>query len=360
MSNLPIAYFVSSHGYGHATRASAVMAAFHEIYSQTRFELFTQTPRWLFAESLSQPFGYHELLTDIGLAQQTAMQEDLPETCRRLAEFIPFEVSYIDQLVNQLRQLRCRLVICDIAPLGIAVAQAAGLSSVLIENFTWDWIYEGYLSTEPCLAAHATYFHNLFQQASYHLQTEPVCNPHPTAMTVKPVSRKIRASAAETRQQLQIPPSAKLVLMTMGGIAWEQPFINQLADQSAFQVVVAGQSRTERRGNLLLLDRASGLYHPDLINAADVVIGKLGYSTLAEVYQTGVPYGYLVRQQFRESPPLVDFIKATMSGVQLSETEFNNGQWLERLPDLLALPRLQRDYENGADTIAKFMHSILS
>lgn len=359
MSNLTIAYFVSSHGYGHATRACAVMVALQAAHPQTRFEIFTQIPHWLFAESLSQPFGYHELLTDIGLAQQTAMQEDLPETCRRLAQFIPFEASHLDQLARQLRQLRCRLVVCDIAPLGIAVAKAARLPSILIENFTWDWIYEGYLPTEPCLAAHAAYFHNLFQQARYHIQTEPVCNPHPTAMTVKPVSRKIRATAAEIRQQLQIPQSAKLVLLTMGGIAWEQPFINQLADQSAYQVVVAGQSQTERRGNLLLLDRASGLHHPDLINAADAVIGKLGYSTLAEIYQAGVPYGYLARPQFRESPPLVEFVAREMQGLSLSETDLSSGRWLERLPDLLALPRLKRDYENGADTVARFIASII-
>ena len=37
-----------------------------------------------------------------------------------------------------------RLVVSDAPPLGCAAAAAAGIPSVVITNFTWDWIYEGY------------------------------------------------------------------------------------------------------------------------------------------------------------------------------------------------------------------------
>jgi hypothetical protein len=66
-----IAYFITPHGYGHAARASAVMAAVHQINAAVRFEIFTQVPEWFFQDSLSGPYGHHALLTDIGLAQKT-------------------------------------------------------------------------------------------------------------------------------------------------------------------------------------------------------------------------------------------------------------------------------------------------
>ena len=117
-----IAYFISPHGYGHAARASAVMQALHELDSKIRFEIFTKVPRWFFEQSLVGAFGYHSLLTDIGLAQKTPLLEDLPETIRRLEKLLPFEASHMAELAHLLHRLECQLVICDIAAMGIAVA----------------------------------------------------------------------------------------------------------------------------------------------------------------------------------------------------------------------------------------------
>ena len=86
-TNRRIAYFISPHGYGHAARAAGVMAALAELDPAVRFEIFTLVPDWFFSVSLSTPFGYHAHLTDIGMAQETALQENVPETVRRLADF---------------------------------------------------------------------------------------------------------------------------------------------------------------------------------------------------------------------------------------------------------------------------------
>ena len=134
-----IAYFITPHGYGHAARASAVMAAIQQSDSAIRFEIFTQVPRWFFQDSLSGPFGYHPILTDIGLVQKTSLAEDMPETVKRLDAFLPFDAGSIQDLAKQINQLECQLVLCDIAPMGIAVAGEVSIPSVLIENFTWEY-----------------------------------------------------------------------------------------------------------------------------------------------------------------------------------------------------------------------------
>ena len=68
-----IAYFISPHGYGHAARAAGVMEAVHELNPSIRFEIFTKVPSWFFDDSSSGNFGYHSLLTDIGLVQRTPL-----------------------------------------------------------------------------------------------------------------------------------------------------------------------------------------------------------------------------------------------------------------------------------------------
>jgi len=352
-----IAYFISSHGYGHAARASAVMAALHELEPELRFEIFTQVPEWFFHDSLSGPFGYHSLLTDIGLAQKNSLVEDLPATVQRLQKFLPFDAPRLDRLAGQVRALNCRLILCDIAPLGIAAGQAAGLPAVLIENFTWDWIYQGYLPQEERLTGPIAYLQQVFGAANARIQTEPVCQPVARAdLSVPPISRRVRTPAGRVRARLGLAEQARVVLITMGGVAWEYTFLEQLQEQvGVYFLVPNGSRQVERHGNLILFPGDSDFYHPDLINAADLVIGKAGYSTIAEVYQAGVPLGYVARSRFRESPVLVDYIQTHMHGLPISESEFANGRWLARLPALLAMPRLSRDDTAGAKQVARFV-----
>lgn len=336
------------------------MAAMQEIDPSIRFEIFTHVPCWFFQTSLAGAFGYHALLTDIGLVQKTSLLADLPATLQRLDDFLPFERCTIADLAGQLHTLECALVMCDIAPMGIAVAKEAGIPSILIENFTWDWIYQEYTAGSNGIVKYINYLQALFTTADYHIQTEPVCVPRSADLTTQPVSRKCTTSAVEIRTQLAIPHEAHVVLLTMGGIPAQYTFLPQLAEQQGiFFVVPGGSSSVQTRGNILLLPQQTPVFHPDLVNACDAVVGKAGYSTVAEVYHAGIPFGYIARQDFRESPVLVTYMAQHMQGIAIPETSFHHGNWLARLPELLALPRQHRSGPNGADQAARFTYQLL-
>lgn len=362
-----IAYFVSPHGFGHAARASAVMAATLQLDPELRFEILTQVPRWFFQDSLGAPFGYHALLTDIGLVQKTPLAEDLNQTVKRLDEFLPFDAALIQSVAKLLNELGCQLVICDIAPMGIAVASHAGIPSLLIENFTWDWIYDGYVKHEPDLGPHIAYLRELFNAANYRVQTEPVCHYRDADLNTPPVGRKARTPPEQIRHQLGIPHQAQVVMVTMGGIPWQYTFLEQLADQAnAYFILPGADQETQLRhisttpsSGLVLLPRHSSYFHPDLVNASDAIIGKVGYSTLAEAYHAGVPFGYIARPRFRESQVLATFIEHHMSGLAIPENQFHNGGWISSVTDLLALPRFGRPDSHGADQVARFIRQIL-
>jgi hypothetical protein len=358
-----IAYFITPHGYGHAARSVAIMAALNELEANIQFEIFTRVPAWVFEDSLNFSFGFHRVLTDIGLAQKNSLVEDLPETLERLAQFLPFEPALVNELADQVNRLGCQAIMCDISPLGIAVAKAASLPAVLIENFTWDWIYAGYLSSEPRLAPYISDLQGWFASADYHIQTRPMCLPQSVDLTTAPVSRKYQTPAGETRRRLGLPLEANVILLTMGGILWDfNTFFEQLAGQPDIYFIIPGGSErfTRRRANLVLLPHHSEFYHPDLVNAADAVIGKLGYSTLAEVYHTGLPFGYIPRPGFRESEVLAHYVDQQMSGLAITAAQFESGAWLSQLTELLALPRIERAEPNGADEAAYFIAGLLA
>ncbi|MEJ2588529.1 MAG: hypothetical protein P8165_13300 [Deltaproteobacteria bacterium] len=85
----------------------------------------------------------------------------------------------------------------------------------------------------------------------------------------------------------------------------------------------------------------------------------MGYSTLAEVYQAGVPFGFIKRTDFRESDILADYIRQHMCGVAISEASFRSGDWEKTMEHLLSFSPMERKRPNGATRVADFVCDIL-
>jgi hypothetical protein len=356
-----LAYFVSPHGFGHAARATAVMGTLLVRRPDAHFDLFTLTPEWFFADSIGRGYSYHSLCTDVGLVQLTPMRADLDETARRLDRFLPFDTRQLAQVADRLKSDDVRLVLCDISPLGLAVARTAGLPSILIENFTWDWIYAEYFDQVPGLRAHADALRREFGSATYRVQTAPFCGVWDGKLRTSPVARVPRTTADAVRRQLELPPGARYAVITMGGVDRQYHFLNRLARYpDVWFVVPGGADRQVRRDNLVLLPYRSPVYHPDLVAGSDAVIGKLGYSTLAEAYHAGAPLGFVRRPGFRESEVLAAYAQAHMPTIEVPEAEFESGDWEAFLPELLTRSRHEPGRPNGADEIAAFVDSLLA
>ena len=355
-----VAYFVSAHGFGHATRASAVMAAAHEQDPSICFELFTAAPEFVFRDLLSGPYVYHHAITDIGLVQRSALVEDPLATLALLDDFLPFDEFLVRSWADWLGRLECELVVCDIAPLGLAVAEVAGLPSVLIENFTWDFIYRAYLDETPGLARHADYLAGLFAKARYRLQAIPFCVPAQQAdARLHPIGRRPMTGVDATRAALGLIAGERLVLVTLGGVP-EQPPLPPGEPQTGVVYALAGAAEVMRReGPWLRLPHHSPVYYPDMLAASDAVIAKLGYSTLAEAYHVGVPLGYLPRARFPESPILAAFAEQEMPAMALSAEVFLAGDWLPAANQLLTMAPRRRHSQNGADRAAEFILDLL-
>ncbi len=359
--SLTLAYFISPHGFGHAARASAVMSALQERSPEMRFEIFTTVPRWFFEESLTGPFSYHTLLTDVGLVQEGPLCANLPKTVAFLDEFLPFDPLQMEDLAEKLNRLKCAMVLCDISPMGITVAREAELPSVLVENFTWDWVYREYVLEEKGFKPHMAHLEALFFSADFHIQTAPACSEETVHLTTGPVSRKARKTRSKVREDLIIPEEAPLVLITMGGIPKDHRFITRLANQKEIFYVAPGAGTGFRVSeNVILLPHHSDFFHPDLVHAADAVVGKVGYSTLAEVYHARVPFGYIKRARFKESEILSRYITRHMAGCSIDEKVFETGDWIMRVPELLNMPTVPVEEPNGAGRAADFVLKLLN
>jgi len=357
-----MAVFVTPHGFGHACRAAAVMEELRRLDNNLRFELFTTSPPDIFSVSVGNNFGYHRIKSDVGVVQLTPLLEDLNATCEQLGLMLPFQRSLVGELAERIRSFKCRLVLCDISPLGLQVAEAANIPSVLVENFTWDWVYEGYLPDAPCLRPFIDQLAAIYRKASLRIQTPPLCRAVENSIYVEPISRAIRTDRKTVRRQLGVAESANMVVVSLGGVPDSHMFLDSLPPSLDAHLVVTG---TERKNcnihpHVTLLPPHSSFFHPDLLGAADALVGKAGYSTVAEVWQCGLPFGCIQRPHSPEADVLEAFISSELMSIEISPEEYADGSWLHRLPELLAMDRRQSARVNGSTAAAKHIAELLN
>lgn len=334
-----IAFFVTPHGFGHAARSAAVVAALRDRLSSIEVELWTTVPKWFFEESLGFPFTYREFSCDVGLVQKSPVTEDLPATVAALDRMWSGEEgkARTSGVASELVASGTDLVLCDISPLGLAAANEAGLPSVLLENFTWDWIYEPLAEFEPRFAPWIPFLAERFATADLRLQLEPVCLRAAGSVAVPPIARAPRQAREAVRARLAVPDGGALVLVSMGGIRHRLENVAPLFESSGATFALLGSSeREEANRNVRLLPHHSPIYHPDLMAAADLVVGKLGYSTVAEAVTSGTRMLYVPRPSFRESAVLERYVGERLPAAAISWEELGSGTFAARTAGLLA------------------------
>lgn len=334
-----------------------MLAALREARPEVEVTLWTSVPRWFFEESLRFPFAYRELVCDVGLVQRNAIEEDLPATVGRLEEFWTEARNGSLQrrtLAEALLESGADAVLCDISPLGLVLAREAGLPSILLENFTWDWIYEGLIPFEHRFAPWVERLRERFALAGLHVQAVPVCSVAAGAITVPPIARRPRSVPAAVRARLGIAARSAMVLVSFGGVEGALSNPRSWRIPAGVEIVVPGGAVSEERiGRLVLLPHHTPLYHPDLVAASDLVVGKLGYSTVAEAVAAGTRLAYLPRPAFREHAVLAEFVRRRLPTLELERAAFASGAWLAELPALLAAPRPAPPSEDGAALAAR-------
>lgn len=356
-----IAFAVSSHGFGHAARVSAIIEALLAREPATRIEIFTAVPPWFFTDWLpasgppaSGPpaaahLRVHPVHVDVGLAQKSPFAIDLEASVAQVRALVDRAPGLIERLAAHLTAFGADLMVADIAPIALESARRAGVPSVLVENFTWSDIYTGLDPSDDDLTELGQTFEAWTETATLRIQVTPCLGSWPGALEVPVVGRRSRQPASATRAKLGIPIDAEVVLVTMGGIPWrgisDRPSGPEHADPDApFWIMAADVAAVTTRGNVVLLPHRSGFFHPDLVTASNVVVAKLGYSTLAEVAIAGRALAYVPRPGFPESPMLEAWAQSNLTTARIAPEDFDASS---RVPQ--AIPGVSP----GAETVIR-------
>lgn len=331
-----IAVFISDHGFGHGTRTCAVLSEILKLVD-CEITIFSRLPEWFFKQNLGQTtrFNHYECKVDVGLTQKGPFIHDLGETVKSLNNFLEFNGSEYVKIEKILNEVSYDAIISDISPLGIHFANKINIPSILVENFTWDWIYEGYRNDNPSITSIIATMTKIYKEVDLRIQATPFCEPIKTGISVPPISRSLREKPDAVRKRLGIPLSSTLVLMTTGGISNETCDTKKLDAYKNFIFIRSSNGhRLNHKNNIISLPLGFDVHYPDLVNASDLVVGKVGYGTLAECWFTKTPLLGCFREGFRESCMLKKYAKKNLYFHDLTVDDFEDMNWINRAVDI--------------------------
>ena len=355
-----IACFISSHGYGHATRSLAVIQKLSELL-KINVSVFGGFPNWFIEENLNGiNFKNYEIKTDVGLVQKNPFTHDLDETINQLSNFLRFKDDDIKQIEYLLKKNKPDFILCDISPLGIVLGKKLNIPVCLLENFTWDWIYREYESQGNELSKQILILKNIFESADMHIQTEPICKPKNGSFKVSPIFRPNQKQVIEVKAEIGIKNFKNIILVTTGGISQNYTFLNEIKNDKRNFYILAGDFKNENaQENFILLPHNNRFYFPDLVNIADVVVGKVGYGTVAEAWGFNKPLIGIYRKDFKESAPMRKFVNQNLSGFEIKYQSFEDGSWIKKIDRFTKKLKFKKSLcnfeENGRNEVAKII-----
>ena len=354
-----ILYYITGHGFGHAVRSNQVIRALKQAAPELRIYVRTTAPEWLFADS-SAPIAYSKSAIDVGIIQKDSLEMDLSDTlrsCRVLHGRIP---ALIEEELQVLQQHDIRLVLADIPPLAFEIAARASIPSVAITNFTWNWIYRGYLRKYPTFQPLIEEMESFYRKATLALTL-----PYPCAMdlfakqaAIPWIARASSLSRQQARAQFSLPASATVVLLSFGGFGLERLPWDALQQLRDFYFVTTSAS-PRCYGNLSIFPDAQRAYQ-DLVRAADVIVTKPGYGIVADVIAHRVPMLYTERGEFPEYPRLVEALHDLATAEFIAQDDLLSGSIESYIAHLLAKdPNWPPVALNGAAAAAEKILALL-
>lgn len=368
-----IVFYVSGHGFGHASRSIEVINAILAKRPETRIGVRTAAPRWLFDLTVKGKVAFSTLECDTGVVQSDALTLDEADTIRRAAAFHSDLVTRAASETRVLREIGAGLIVGDIPPLAFAVGAAAGIPSAGLGNFTWDWIYADYprVRLAPSLLPA---IRGAYAKASMALRL-PMSGGFETFSNVKDIPF-IARHATRTREEvvklLKLPAEKPLVLMSFGGYGVSGLDVEVLGKLKKYTVInvanqPVGRARketpaVERRGSYISINEEAmydvGVRYEDLVGAAAAVVTKPGYGIVSEAIANDAAVLYTSRGHFPEYDVIVEEMPKYLRAAFISQEDLFSGKWDAPLDKLLAQSR-PKNYKkpdtNGADVAADIL-----
>ncbi len=344
---MSVIFYISGHGFGHASRQIEVINALRARAPRLDIHVVTSAARRLFDRTAAPPVHLHERACDTGVVQIDSLRLDARATIDRAGEFYRDLQARAIEEARWLAETHARLVVGDLPPLAFAAAAAAGVRSIALGSFTWDWIYGGYpddLRRWPDLLPAIRLAHGM-ADAAWRMPIGGGFEGFRSIVDIPMVARHAGHARADVRQAFGLPPDRPLALVSFGGYGLGGPAFASLDCLDRCRVVFTvepDQATPAPRAGVHVVREdelyGRGFRYQDLVAAVDVVVTKPGYGILSECIANGSAMLYTSRGRFVEYDVFVAEMPKYLRCRFLDQEALLAGRWRDALDALLGQP----------------------
>ncbi|MFX0014101.1 MAG: hypothetical protein ACFE98_05875 [Candidatus Hermodarchaeota archaeon] len=347
-----ISYFISDHGFGHASRSVAIIRSLLECDLELSINIHTSNPLSFVRRSLiniddPQRVDFHKQTNDIGfIGDKTTGKIDYQNTAKEVNSWIKeWYSTYIFEEYQYLKAKGVDLIISDIAPQPFLLAEKLEIPSIAISNFTWLDIYQNPAFKLDDLNS----IWKAYREASlglllpFNLNNTVFCSTLETRL----VSRTPTRTKLQMRKKLSLESSIP-VIYAGTGLSLRTPFLKEWLENTEVTFIIGGQHEL-RHNNVKAIptDDSEG---QDYIACSDLALIKLGYSSVSEAIRSKVPIIGIDFPETAETKHMKKIIEDLGVGICITSEEFFQGRWQKEISNVF---EMRRNYSHLPERFVK-------
>jgi len=327
-----IAFYASSHGFGHMTRCLAIIEELLETTDHLIY-LASGTYQNSFARVYLARFGdrvtYRDIRTEIGLVNKdNSLQVDIPRLEHELIDFMAGWDTAVAAEVAILRDLPVAYVISDISAIGIQVGERLGVRNIGIANFTWCEQYE-FLGLSDTIINH---FREVYAKLDLLIEYDlmlPAPKQHVPRKKTGFICRRFdpdRIAAIKA----QYGPSIFITCGKSASLLYIQVdnYEGTIFATSGINITATGNA------NVVLLPVETFDTH-NYLAASDIVIAKAGWGTISEALLSKRNLVLIDREGVLEDTENIEELKRRGVAVSIKEADLARID-MQAITDLIA------------------------
>ncbi|MBU1153140.1 hypothetical protein KKB84_04120 [bacterium] len=351
-----ILFYISDHGYGHATRIIAIVQDLLEkeknlkIYIRAFF-----TYDFLKHSFSSDKVSLYKIRNDFGVIyKRDGYSIDQEETLNSLRAWIENKDLYLEGEKKFCQEKGINLIISDIPPFVFEVGQALSIPTIAVSNFNWYRIYKEFAKSREDLLL-IEEIKKLYQKANYSFILPFHCGEMDIFKNKEEFSlvvRKFSLDKEEVFKRLEIDQGQRLIYVSFGFSIFNEEFIKNLEDlrlEKKITLLLSTRDLVKKNKNIISIPKDSHGSH-NYIGLCDLAVCKVGFSTVSECMTKNIPLVLLKREGFVEDEFTLSTLKKIKIAEEISLEDYVNFNWLKDIDKYLSLKTNYQDLPSSFKT----------
>ena len=349
-----LAYYISSHGYGHGARSTDVINALKRCEPDLPLVVISRLPRSFLENRIDSLDGItiREAGFDVGMVQLDSIRVDVAATYDAVSKLYGDREALIQGEGEFIRDQGIRTVVADIPAIPLEAAHSNKIPCLALGNFAWDWIYSPFIQEDERWQALVDQFREAYGRVDLLLRM-PFAEPMSAFPRIEDIPLAAKAGATR-RDELSRMTGAQLgkkwVLLSFTSLDWSPAAIAEIESLKEYEFFTVKPLHWNAQ-NIHAVDRELVPF-ADVMASCDVVVSKPGFGVLSECIVNGKPFIYAERENFVEYPILVESTKRFLKNQHIPAKDLYAGRLVTALDSIWTQPDPPETLKAGGDVIA--------